>query len=258
MSASKAAKPGLFSPKWEKELYKALVAKPDAVELARVAQDFEEARPLASLFSTAYGAMPAGDYARGVALMSWLFSTRYDPTKDAFVAKYLPNHRFELLIAEGIKVVLPLDRDYIGLVLAELHQKLGDLEAGVDVVEQLEPSTVTAVSLAELYADLGRWSDIVELTDGLTNEDETATYLMIQRGIAFREQKFYDASREAFKEALRARSRPAELRQRAFVERGVTNLSDGKRAAARKDFERVLAENSAYPGLQDHLASLQY
>lgn len=35
-------------------------------------------------------------------------------------------------------------------MLAGLHQEAGDLSAAVNVVEQLEPSTITAVSLAEL------------------------------------------------------------------------------------------------------------
>lgn len=42
----------------------------------------------------------------------------------------------------------------------------------------------------------GRWPDVVDLT----NEDESATYLLIQRGIALPEQRYPDAAREAFKE----------------------------------------------------------
>ncbi|MET4143881.1 DUF4236 domain-containing protein [Arthrobacter sp. UYCo732] len=253
----KAPVPGLFAPKWEKELHKALIAKPDATELARIGSQFEQARPLAALFEVVRGAIPSGDNHRAVELIGWLFGTGYDPAKDAFVTKYLPDHGFRLAIADGIEVSLPLDRDYIGLMLAELQQDAGDLASAVDVVEQLEPSTVTAVSLAELYAELERWDEVVDLTDGLTNEDEAATYLLIQRGIAFREQDFFDAARESFKEALRIRSRPAELRQRALIERGLTYLSEGKRAMARKDFEKVLSENSAYPGLREHLANFQ-
>lgn len=254
---TKAATPGLFAPKWEKELHRALIAKPDVGELARVGAQFEQARPIAALFEAVRGAIPAGEYRRGAELAGWLFGSAYDPAKDPFVTKYLPDHGFRLAIAEGIEVALPLDRDYIGLMLAELHQVTGNLEAAVDVVEQLEPSTVTAVSLAELYAEQERWDDIVDLTEGLTNEDEAATFLLIQRGIAFREQGFPDAARESFKEALRIRSRPAELRQRALIERGLTYLSEGKRSMARKDFERVLSENSAYPGLREHLANFQ-
>jgi tetratricopeptide (TPR) repeat protein len=247
----------MFAPKWEKELHKALISNPDPKSLARIGSEHEPARHLAALFEATLDSVPSGDTQRGIALLAWLFSTGYDPANDEFIRKYLPAAGFGLSIADGIDVMLAPDRDFIGLMLAELHQEAGDLGAAVDVVEQLEPSTVTAVSLAELYAEQGRWDEVVDLTNGLTNEDEAATYLLIQRGTAFREQGFFDAARESFKEALRIRSRPAELRQRALIERGLTYLAEGKRSMARKDFEKVLSENSAYPGLSEHLANFQ-
>lgn len=87
------ATPGLFAPKWEKELHRALIAKPDANELSRIGTQFEQARPLAALFEAVRGAIPAGDYRRGVGLAGWLFGTGYDPANDAFVTKYLPDRR---------------------------------------------------------------------------------------------------------------------------------------------------------------------
>lgn len=254
---AKRPAPGLFAPKWEKELHKALIPQPDPKALPRIGSEYESARPLAALFEATLVSVPAGDIPRGIHLLSWLFGIGYDPVKDEFIKKYMPAAGFGISIAEGIEVVLPPDRDFIGLLLAELHQEAGNPAAAVDVVEQLEPSTVTAVSLAELYAEQKHWNEVVDLTEGLTNEDEASTFLLIQRGIAFREQGFPDAARESLKEALRIRSRPAELRQRALIERGLTYLSEGKRAMARKDFEKVLSENSAYPGLREHLANFK-
>ncbi len=144
----------------------------------------------------------------------------------------------------------------IGLTLAELHQQAGDLDAAVAVAEQLTPSTVAAVSLAELYSEQGRWHDVVQLTDGVGNDDEPSMYLLTQRGIALREQGLYDAAREAFKEALRVRSRPAELRHRVLLERAATYLTQNKSSLARKDLEKVYAENSSYPGLREALNDL--
>jgi hypothetical protein len=184
--APKPPAPGLFAPKWEKELHKAVIAQRDPSALARIGNDYEPARPLAALFEATLAAAPAGDTRRAIDLLSWLFSTGYDPAKDEFFAKFLPAAGFRLSIADGIDVVLPPDRDSIGLMLAELHQEAGDIPAAVDVVEQLEPSTITAVSLAEVYIEQQRWADVVDLTEGLANDDEAATYLLIQRGIAFR------------------------------------------------------------------------
>jgi hypothetical protein len=47
-----------------------------------------------------------------------------------------------------------------------------DLDGAIDVVEQLEPTTYSAVSLAEVYFRAGRLDDVLELTEGLKNEDE--------------------------------------------------------------------------------------
>lgn len=200
--------------------------------------------------------MPARDYRRATQWLGWAFANGFDPAQDTFCRKYLPTAFLTVEVAEGVSVELPLDRDSMGLTLAELHQQAGDLDAAVAVVEQLTPSTVAAVSLAELYADLERWDDIVELTEGLTNEGEPSTYLLTQRGIALRELGMHDAARETFKEGLRVRSRPAELRHRALVERASTYLAQGKAGMARKDLEKVYGENSQYPGLRDTLATL--
>jgi tetratricopeptide (TPR) repeat protein len=176
------------------------------------------------------------------------------PAADSFVKKYLPQLLITLGIAEGVSVSLPAERDSIGLLLGEMLQRDGDAKAAADIVEQVSPSTVAAVSLAELYAELCRWDEVVDLTNDVANEDEAATFLLIQRGIALRQMSHYEAARSAFRAALAPRSRPAELRRLALVERGQTYLAEGKKAMARKDFERVLAEDASYPGLQEHLA----
>ncbi|ROP44673.1 DUF4236 domain-containing protein [Pseudokineococcus lusitanus] len=252
-----AASPGLFAPRWEKELHRAAVKQADDVSrLVAVGQAHPQARPVAALLEAIRGAVPAGAYEHARGLVAEVFASGFDPATDAFVTKYLPGQVLDLEVADGVTAELPLDRDAVGLLLGELHQQAGDRSAAIDVVESLTPSTTAAVSLAELYAEGGDWAAIVELTDGLTNLDEPSTYLLVQRGVALREQGHLTAAREALKEALRVRSRPPALRHRAWLERANTYLAENKRSLARKDLERVLAENSAYPGLQDALAQL--
>jgi tetratricopeptide (TPR) repeat protein len=151
---------------------------------------------------------------------------------------------------------LPINRDAVGLALAELRQEHNDLAGAIDVVEQLEPTTYAAVSLAELYAQTGRWDDVVELTEGMENEDDASALLCVFRGRAFREQGFHDAAHEALKEALRSRSRAASIRHLALAERAQNYLAQNKKGMARKDLERILAEDSSYEGVRDQLAEL--
>lgn len=252
--APKAAKPGMFAPRWEKDLHAAL-AKGDHAAYERIGASDAKARQTCQ-FLNAVSGPHAGEPSRMVESIEALWAEGYDPSKDAFLTKYVGVATMTLGIAEGVNVTLPADRDSLGLLLGEVRQSLEDLPGAIDVVEQVTPSTIAAVSLADLYAAAGRWQDVVDLTNGVANEDDFATFLLIQRGAALREQGYYDAAREALKTALAPRSRPATLRHMALVERGQTYLAEGKKAQARKDFEKVLAENAAYPGLSEHLASL--
>lgn len=244
-----------MAPRWEKALH-AAVTKQDADKIVEVGRQYQEARLHAALFEAILGALPAGHIDRVRQLLHDVFSSGFDPAADPFFTKYFPRMGTSLGVAEGVQVTLPLDRQTIGLIYAEVLQEAGDLDSAIAVVEDLEPTTIAAVSLAELYGDQGRWDEVISLTDGLSNEDEPSTYLLIQRGIGLREMGMFAASRETLKEALRVRTRPAEMRHRALVERAATYRAEGKNGMARKDLERVFADDSTYPGLREALDAL--
>lgn len=249
-------KPGMLAPKWEKALHTAAIQQRDPAAILRVASEHPEAQKSGALLEALLGALPSEDGPRLVALLGWLWGSGYDPAADPFVSKYLPSAGLTLEVAPGITAQMPLTRDTIGLALAEAHQAAGDVAAASDIVEQVTPTTIAAVSLAELYSEQSRWGEVIAMTDGITNEDEASVFLLVQRAVALREQGSPGAAREALKEALRIRSRPADLRHLALVERAYTYLAEGKKAMARKDLEKVMAENSAYPGLAAAVAEL--
>lgn len=216
----------------------------------------EQAQRAGAVLEVVFGALPAADTEAIRRLLGWVWSVGFDPATDPFLGTYLPGLTVELEIASGISVELPLDRDTVGLVLAEAHQRAGDLAAAVDVVEHVTPSTIAAVSLAELYIAEQRWNDVIDLTNGLANADDPTMFLLVQRAVALSESGSYVAAREVLKEALRVRSRPAALRHAALITRADTYLAENKVATARRDLEKILAEDAAYPGLQDALARL--
>ncbi len=248
--------PGLFAPKWEKQLWMATIRRPSPPDIAAVVQLDPHSHNVVAFLETVMHLLPSGDLSAARRRVEWLWSFGYDPARDAFLNRYMPDLTIVLGLTAEITAALPTDRDALGLLLAELRQRTGDVAQAIDCVESLTPSSPTAVSLAELYASQDRWSDIVDLTNELENHDDLLTYLLIQRGVAFRELRMFDAARESFKKALAARSRPATLRHLALVERGQCYLAEGKRAMARKDFQKVLAENANYPGLADHLVAV--
>jgi tetratricopeptide (TPR) repeat protein len=242
----------MFAPKGEKQLYKAIQAQ-DVQAIKQVGADHPDFR-LPS-YSLAGLMLITNEPSEAERLLGEAFALGKDPAEDKFVSTYLFT-RLELSIAEGVTAELPVNRDAVGLALAELKQDDGNLDAAIEVVEQLEPTTYSAVSLAELYAQTGRWDDVIELTEGIKNEDDASALLCVFRGQAFREQNFHDAAHEALKEALRSRSRPASIRHHALGERAQNYLAQGKKAMARKDLERILAEDSSYAGVRERLAAL--
>jgi Protein of unknown function (DUF4236) len=156
-------KPGLFAPKGEKQLYKAVKAQ-DVQAMKRVGDEHPDFR--VPSYSIAGLMMLESEPTEAERLLDEVFATEKDPATDKFVTTYLFT-RMELSIAKGIDAELPISRDAVGLALAELKQDHDDLGGAIDVVERLEPTTYSAVSLAELYAESGRWEDVIELTEGI-------------------------------------------------------------------------------------------
>lgn len=244
-----AVKPGLMAPKWEKALYKAIQAG-RFQDLAGIAQAHPVAAPLIAALD-GLTAMSNGDHARALGALRYAWAQPGRVEEHPFVRTYLPTSHVTINIAEGVSATLPISRDAIGLALVELEQDAGNLEAAITTAEQLEPSALAAVSLCELYLEVGRHGDVVAITNQLTNDDDPSCLLLAFRGVAFREQGMATAAREAFRAALKSRSRDAAIRHFALVERAKSYAAEGKNAMARKDLERVLAEDANHPGVRE-------
>lgn len=244
-------KPGRFAPKGERLLYQGLVEeRPELLEeVAREHSGY-------ALIAQAVMGFQLDEDDRRRQLLAEVFASGKDPSAEPFFQQYIPRTSVTVEIAAGVQASLPLNRDAVGLTLAELHQSAGDLESAVDVVEELEPTSFAAVSLAELYSQLGHHQDVMELTEGIKNEDDSTALLLAFRGFALREQGMNEGSLAAFKEALRATSRPIEIRNFALWERSLTYRAMHKKAMARKDLERILATDSNYPLIRQALQEL--
>jgi tetratricopeptide (TPR) repeat protein len=251
--ATRPVKPGLLAPKGEKDLFAAFNSK-DVASMERVGQTYPAfalaAASLAGVFH-----LSEGRQERSRQLFEWVFATGHDPANDEFVSKYV-DLRLALAVVPGASASLGLDRSSIGLIVAELRQAEGDLAGAIEAVERLEPTSFAALSLAELYCEAERFSEVIELTNGVTNEDDSTAFLCVFRGIAFREDGYFEAARSSFKEALKSKTREAVVRHRALFERAKCYEAEGKRAMARKDLERILAEDAQYEGLREAIEQL--
>jgi tetratricopeptide (TPR) repeat protein len=252
---AKAPKPGLFAPRAEKQLYEATEAR-NAADAMAVGDETPTFR-LAAYSVAGFLTLADENLSMAERLLSQVWALGSDPADDPFIAKYV-RWQLGLPIVDGVTAYLHPSRDSVGLALGELYQDHGRLHDAIDVVEQLEPTTYSALSLAELYVLDKQFEKAIELTEGIENEDDASALLLVFRGIAFREQGFHEAAHETFKQALRSRSRNPTIRHHAMFERSKNYRAQGKRAMARKDLERILAEDSDYEGLRDQLAELSH
>ena len=239
-------KPGMFAPAGEKALYAAVMNQSPAE--ARAAGD-EHAEARLAGYTLAGLWLMLDDPAQAMTLLQWVMDSGGDPANDAFVREYLTTN-MELGLAEGVTAEFPICREAVGLSLAELLQDAGRIPDAIHLVEGMEPTSHTAVSLAELYVLDGDWQQVITLTDGLANGDDATALLLAYRGVAFRETGVPDAALEAFKMALRAPSRSARVRHLALIERARTLAAMGRKAPARKDVGKVLAEDSTNEAAQ--------
>jgi tetratricopeptide (TPR) repeat protein len=254
VDAPQPVKPGILASKGEKLLYKAITSN-DRAALEEVGRRFDEYRPVAFALAGLMLAKEGHDH-DAQRLLSSVMQEGSDPAAHPFVRKYIGATGVRLGIAPGVVAEVPFGLDAVGLTLAELLQESGFLDEAIDTVERLEPTAHAAVSLAELYVQAERYDEVIDLTNGIKNTDDATALLCVYRGVALREKGLYDASREAFKEALKSKSRDPQIRHLGLSERSYTYLAENKKSMARKDLERVVAEDSNYPGIQERLAEL--
>jgi tetratricopeptide (TPR) repeat protein len=250
-------KPGMLASAAEKALFKAVVAgTPDPSALPKIGREHSDYRVLAAAME-GFLQLQVGNNTRARELLAWVFAQRQELAGHEFVRKYLAAMTITVEVAPAISVELPFGMSTVALAVAELHQDAGDLDVAIETVERIDPpTTIAALSLAELYVAAARHGDVVDVTNQITNVDDATALLCVFRGVALRETGFADAAREAFKEALKSKSRTAAIRHRAYIERALTYMAQNKNAMARKHLERVLAEDASAPGIAEALAQL--
>ena len=224
-------------------------------ELDTIARSKSEHALPAAMLAGLIAADSQLDWARQ--MLTWVFTQGTDPGESRLVHSYLPGMRLPVDITDDVTVEEPLGRNLIGLMLAEWHQSDGSIDAAIDVVEQLEPTQTAMLSLCELYIAAGRYSDVVDTTNGLRNDDDVTALLCVYRAESFRHIGQTEAARAALKEALKSKARSPEIRFRALIEQSATYLAEGKTGLARRSLERLRAEDASYPGLAAALARLE-
>ena len=255
-TALQRKKPGLFASGPEKRLHAALLSS----SLAEV-EELAKSEPRVALAAHTFASMMiVGDDAASsreseihiVAALSLGL-----PETDPFISKYAASVACSLGVTPQLSVSLPLSRMLLVLLYIENLQEQERFDDAAKYLESEPVNSFVTLSKAELFVSMERWDDIITLTTGLENTDDFSALMLTYRGIAFREQGFFDAAREAFADALRSKKRSVEIRHLALFARAQAAIDQNRHAAARKDLEKILNEDPDYPGLRDEIAKLR-
>jgi tetratricopeptide (TPR) repeat protein len=148
------------------------------------------------------------------------------------------------------------------LALVEIAQFEGDRAAAMRHIERLlviEPGDpVVLLSFAELTLENGatraQLERIVALSAGITNETPVDTALLLYRGRALARLGLADAAIDVFTLALRRRKDRSDglLRQLRY-ERAVLYDQVGRKAQARRELERLYAEDPGFEDVRERL-----
>jgi tetratricopeptide (TPR) repeat protein len=164
---------------------------------------------------------------------------------DKFVVKYLDGITPSTQITRGIFTNLKYNKQLFGFIWAEVLQNQEKYTEALEVLNQMEPDQMVAISIADIENTMGDYDAAIETTEDIENEDDATAMLLVLRGIAFREKKLNEAALECFKRALANKKRSEGLLHRALFERAETYARMNKKAMAIKDLERILVDEPA-------------
>jgi tetratricopeptide (TPR) repeat protein len=256
-------KAGLFAPKQDKAFVRGVTAymqgkHTEALGFFRqvTALDSRQAHVSEEMFA-GLCLVAISNYPEAIAALETVIAS-HQQIPDALMAKYRVAGRLKIQVSPFLEADLPMSSVSAALMLAELYQRQGQSDKAIELLESLGSVTdhpVCALSLAELYSLGGRPDDVIRVSDGFTsNTDDLTAELLTYRAGALSDQGMPDGALAALKEAMRFRSRDrAVLRQARYV-RALTNEKIGRKALARKDLERIFAED---PGFADVAARLE-
>ncbi len=151
-----------------------------------------------------------------------------------------------LQITEEIGVYIANDEMGLELLSAEVMEENGEITEAIDLLANSaflqEP--VIRLSLGELYYQAGQYNKCIETLQDVENNDALGTTSLYYAALAFRDKGLSSAAVDTFRKALRRRKdRSPELLMEVRYALAETLEANGERAKARKEFEKVAAQD---------------
>jgi len=177
---------------------------------------------------------------------------------DPLMMKYGVAGDMEVGVTAAVSVMVPMSNLAVALILAEAYQRTEQRQKAIELLESLGAEApgehVFALSLADLYFEADQWDDVVRVTEGVTaNEDDATLNVLAFRAYALNERGMTEAALAVTKECLRSKKRSPSLLHFARYIRGRAYENAGKASMARKEFEKVYAEDAWFADIAQRL-----
>ena len=257
---------GIFAPKDEKHFVKGVTAYIRG-DYASALTSFNESmardtteRHIAEEYFAAFSLLALNRIQETTAMLRKVLASPVT-VPDALMTRYGVGGVAEIRVAPSVTATVPHSQLAAALLLAELSQHSGQPDEAIRVLESLgslAPDPVFALSLADLYVELGRWDDAIRVTDGFfKNENDATAQLLVFRATSLRQKGLPGAAIEILREALKSKKRSGDILASARYERSLAYEATGKKARARQEWERLYAEDPHYRDVAQRLAPKQ-
>lgn len=180
------------------------------------------------------------------------------PIPDPLMTKYRVGGAMEVGVTPVVSVTVPMSNLAVALILAETYQRTGEPQKAIELLESLGAEApgerVFALSLADLYFEGDSWDDLLRVTEGVdSNEDDATLNILTFRAYALNELGMTEAALALTKESLRTKKRNPNLLRFARYIRGRAYEKAGKASMARKEFEKIYAEDGNFMDVAERL-----
>ena len=122
---------------------------------------------------------------RALRFLAWLAQGPDDPASLRFLRRYLPGIHVLVRIDEQLGLAVPLGRDAMALLSAELLARLGQSEAVEQVMSGLPPTAPSALSRAARRLEIGDLDGVHALASGRPVVDDLSGALRVMDAMAF-------------------------------------------------------------------------
>lgn len=258
----------LLAPKEEKLFTRGLMAAIVSQDFVVATNAFSECLSrnrsvLSAYFLGGYAAIKLG---RELDAIKWLEPVVQadESLPDPLMSKYgldgsVMRVSIETAITSTVMVEVEMTTPGAALLLAELYQGKGEREKAIGLLENLvdvaPDNPAIALSLAELYSQEGLWQELASMPVRIENTDDLSAEVLRYKARAMRESGMLDGALEILKEALKSKKRHPEILKGARYERALTYEAMGKKPQAKRDFERLYAEDSSYQDVAERVAA---